>query len=154
MKDKAHGRDLRKGRVSLAGHVYLATAVAYERRPLFLDIKAGRIIVKRMMHSDRVKDTESWAFVVMPDHIHWLLVLAGDKSLSTVVGAVKRHSARQINKIDRCLGRQVWQRGFYDHALRRDEDVMRVARYILANPLRAGLVNRIGDYPLWDAVWL
>ncbi len=29
-----------------------------------------------------------------------------------------------------------------------------VARYIIANPLRAGLVGRVGDYPLWDAVWL
>jgi hypothetical protein len=29
-----------------------------------------------------------------------------------------------------------------------------MARYIIANPLRAGLVDRIGDYPLWDAMWL
>jgi hypothetical protein len=38
--------------------------------------------------------------------------------------------------------------------LRQDEDVARVARYVVANPLRAGLVKRIGDYPLWDAAWL
>jgi len=154
MKDKPHGCDLRKGRVSLTGHVYLVTAVAHERQPLFTDIKVGRTIVQRMMHSGRVGDTESWAFVVMPDHFHWLLVLAGEKSLSEVIGAVKRHSARQINEIDRCSGRQIWQRGFHDHALRRDEDVAQVARYIVANPLRAGLVKRIGDYPLWDAIWL
>jgi putative transposase len=29
-----------------------------------------------------------------------------------------------------------------------------IARYIVANPLRAGLVERLGDYPHWDAVWL
>jgi REP element-mobilizing transposase RayT len=46
------------------------------------------------------------------------------------------------------------QRAFYDHALRQDEDVQGVARYIVANPLRAGLVENIGDYPLWDAIWL
>ena len=34
------------------------------------------------------------------------------------------------------------------------EDVRAVARYIIANPLRAGLCERIGDYPLWDAAWL
>jgi hypothetical protein len=38
--------------------------------------------------------------------------------------------------------------------LRREEDVLSVARYIVVNPLRAGLVARVGDYPLWDAVWL
>jgi len=32
--------------------------------------------------------------------------------------------------------------------------VQATARYIVANPLRAGLVERLGDYPLWDAVWL
>jgi hypothetical protein len=38
--------------------------------------------------------------------------------------------------------------------LRKDEDLQTVARYIVANPLRAGLVEKIGDYPLWDAIWL
>ena len=49
---------------------------------------------------------------------------------------------------------KVWQKGFHDHAIRRDEDIKAVARYIIANPLRAGMVDRIGDYPFWDAVWL
>jgi putative transposase len=49
---------------------------------------------------------------------------------------------------------KLWQRGFYDHALRKDEDVLKLARYIVANPIRAGIINKIGDYPLWDAVWL
>jgi len=30
----------------------------------------------------------------------------------------------------------------------------RVARYVVANPMRAGLVKQIGDYPLWDAIWV
>ena len=154
MKEKPHGRDLRKGRTSLSGQVYLITAVASERRPLIAGTMAGRIIVQRMMHSDRIGDTQSLAFVVMPDHFHWLLVLSGDQSLSSVIGAVKRHSSRQINRLDGCPGRQVWQRSFHDHALRHDEAVAHVARYIIANPLRAGLVKHIGDYSLWDAVWL
>jgi hypothetical protein len=33
-------------------------------------------------------------------------------------------------------------------------DLQSVARYIVANPLRAGLVKHLGDYPLWDAIWL
>jgi hypothetical protein len=38
--------------------------------------------------------------------------------------------------------------------LRRDEDLRAVARYVILNPVRAGLVQRVGDYPHWDAVWL
>lgn len=47
-----------------------------------------------------------------------------------------------------------WQPAFHDHALRKDEDRINVARYIVANPLRAGLVERLGDYPHWDSIWL
>ncbi|ELQ10491.1 hypothetical protein A986_22350 [Pseudomonas fluorescens BRIP34879] len=41
-----------------------------------------------------------------------------------------------------------------DQAQRQQDDLVKTARHVVANPLRAGLVDRIGDYPLWDAVWL
>jgi REP element-mobilizing transposase RayT len=83
----------------------------------------------------------------MPDHLHWLLVLGEGESLSQVVRRVKAVSSKR-------LGRAVWQKGFHDHALRREQDVRTVACYVVANPLRAGLVQRLGDYPHWDAMWL
>lgn len=45
-------------------------------------------------------------------------------------------------------------KSFYDHALREEDDLKGIARYIVANQIRAGLVEKIGDYPHWDAVWL
>ena len=154
MYEKPHGCDLRKGRITLPGYLYLITAVTCQRQALFEDIYPGRIVVREMMLSAIAGDVENVSFVVMPDHFHWLIYVTGKKSVSSIVGAVKRHSARKINLRSGENGRQIWQRGFHDHALRRDEDVAHVARYIVANPLRAGLVKRIGDYPLWDAVWL
>ena len=65
----------------------------------------------------------------------------------------KARSAHRVNKHLNCQG-TIWQKTFYDHALRKEEDVRDIARYIVANPLRAGLVEHIGDYPLWDAIWL
>jgi putative transposase len=38
--------------------------------------------------------------------------------------------------------------------VRKEDDLVGLARYLVANPLRAGLVQRIGEYPHWDAVWL
>ena len=148
------GHNLRKGRVSLKGHIYLVTAVTHERKPAFTDLIAGRIVVREIMRSEVFGDTNTLAFVVMPDHLHLMFSLAGNRTLSSVIGAVKRHSARQINKIFSMPGNTVWQRSFHDHALRRDEDIVHAARYVIANPLRAGLVSKIGDYPLWDTVWL
>ena len=66
---------------------------------------------------------------------------------------VKSRSSLSVN---RALGRsgRLWQRNYHDRALREEEDVRHLARYTVANPLRAGLVKRLGDYPLWDAMWL
>jgi len=92
------------------------------------------------------------AWVVMPDHVHWLLELKS-ATLSTLMQRFKCQSSNALRKAGIKRG-PVWQAGYYDRALRRDEDVLIAARYIVANPLRAGLVRRIGDYPHWDAVWL
>lgn len=88
----------------------------------------------------------------MPDHWHGLVEL-GDGDLSRTVA---RFKAMVSSTIKRQTGRQypVWQRTFHDAALRRDDDVQAAARYLVANPLRAGLVDRIGSYPYWNAVWL
>ncbi len=149
-----HGQDLRKGRVSIPGQIYLVTTVTHQRKRLFKDFYTGRIVVDSLRQIEQVRRVESLAFVVMPDHLHWLFSLGDTYTLSQVVGSLKRRSAFRINQRDNTTGRPVWQQSFHDHALRRDEDVIRVARYIIANPLRAGLVERIGDYPLWDARWL
>ncbi|MNH39529.1 Transposase IS200 like protein [compost metagenome] len=88
----------------------------------------------------------------MPDHLHWLVELRA-VTLSSLMRQFKSRSGTALCKARMSPG-QVWQRGFHDRALRQEDDVRKVARYIVANPLRAGLVAEIGDYPHWDAVWL
>jgi putative transposase len=96
---------------------------------------------------------ETLAFVVMPDHLHWLMSLREGNTLDKVMASVKSVSSHKVNKLLQRTGK-VWQEGYHDHALRKDEDVVEVARYLAANPLRAGLVKCANDYPLWDAVWV
>jgi REP element-mobilizing transposase RayT len=154
MSDKFHTHDLRKGRVSLVGQIYLVTTVTHDRIAIFNNFQAGRIVVREMKRAGKYGWTDTLAYVVMPDHMHWLFSIECDISLSSVIGTVKRHSARKINNLVGLRGAPVWQRGFHDHALRSDENIIHAARYIVANPLRAGLVRKIGDYSLWDAAWL
>jgi len=96
---------------------------------------------------------ESLAFVVMPDHFHWLFSLTSSRPLSESIKNVKAFSARRINEILGSRG-AVWQTAFYDRAIRQEEDLEGVARYIVANPLRAGIVGSVKEYPLWDAKWI
>ncbi len=154
MKNTLHGYDLRKGRCSIPNQVYLVTSVTFHRTPFFRSFHAGRKVVRALRNTSENGKAETLAFVVMPDHIHWLLSLGQQAALSGVVGAMKRSAAFRINELSGTTGRRIWQRGFYDHALRSDESIPAIARYIVANPLRAGLVRRVGEYPLWDAIWL
>ena len=146
------GGALRLGRCSEPGRIYLLTAVVCDREPLFGHFVAGRVLVSELRAATDEGWVNSLALVVMPDHLHWLVELRGH-SLAALMRRIKGRSARTINAQ---LGRQgpVWQAGYHDRALRQEEDLQDVARYVVANPLRAGLVRRIGDYPLWDAIWL
>jgi len=144
---------LRKGRFSEANRIYHVTAVTQRRETVFLALQNARILINAMRAEQKSGHVTTLAFVVMPDHLHWLLLLPSGKELSTCVGRVKSRSARLINRASARRGR-LWQDGFHDHAIRAEEDIVHVARYIVANPLRAGLVRSLGRYPFWDAVWL
>lgn len=143
---------LRKARVSEQGRIYLLTAVTHQRQPVFADWRLGRLLVNQLRCADESTSITSMAWVVMPDHLHWLFEL-NNGTLAELMCRLKSRSSRSINMVSGVQGR-VWQRGYHDRALRRDEDIKGAARYIVMNPLRAGLVRRVGDYPLWDAIWI
>ena len=92
------------------------------------------------------------AWVIMPDHFHWLIQLER-YTLAQLMQAIKSRSTLTINRALNESG-AFWQTGYHDRAIHDGEDLLPFARYIVANPLRAGLVEKIGDYPLWDACWL
>ena len=148
----AHSSDLRRGRYSEIGRAYLVTSVCMDRVPVFADWRLGRLVVQEFRMAEELGIADSLAWVVMPDHFHWLCILR-QGSLARLMQRVKSRSAIAVNRAT--LGNSaLWQAGYHDHALREDEDIKDVARYVVANPVRAGLVTTVGDYPLWDAVWL
>ena len=79
-------------------------------------------------------------FCIMPDHIHLILRIESDidgrivsaPTVSTVVGSMKRWVSRQI-------GRPVWQKSFYDHGIRNQQDYDEIWQYIENNPLKYAL---------------
>jgi putative transposase len=141
---------LRRGRVSSPGHVYLVTSVVLGRQLLFADWTAASAACR--IWNQEVDGSHFLAWVLMPDHFHGVLQLGEDASLSDVM---QRYKGRIAATVNRLLGRSgpLWQDGFHDHALRREEDLRQIAWYIVANPLRAGLTNRLGDHPYWNLDW-
>jgi REP element-mobilizing transposase RayT len=90
------------------------------------------------------------AFVVMPNHVHGILLLtegggvgAGFKPaptrtnrhpLSEVVRGFKSFSARRVNGIRNTPGAPVWQRNYYENIIRSQSSLDRIRRYIIGNP--------------------
>ncbi len=146
-KTNPHSKNLRKGRHSETNQIYQITTVTENRTPIFKDFNRARALIQLLKNEQQLGRADTLAFVVMPDHLHWMMTLTSATELSKIMHSVKTLSAKEF-------GRPFWQEGYHDHALRKEEDIVVIARYIVANPLRAGLVKRIGDYPHWDAKWL
>jgi putative transposase len=94
---------------------------------------------------------ESIAWVVMPDHLHWLFELR-QGTLAQCMHLLKGRSAREIHRVFDLRG-PVWQPGYFDHALRSDESVRRHARYLLENPIRAQLTTESMAYAFGWCRW-
>ncbi len=79
-------------------------------------------------------------FMVMPDHVHALLSFpTSEHTVQETISLWKRWTARQLGV--------EWQRDFFEHRLRSDESWREKADYILANPVRKGLVKEAKDWP-------
>lgn len=146
--------ELLKGRFSEPGREYFITTVVRDRKKVFTRFFIARLFIQELMRNCE-NGTYTWlAWVVMPDHFHGLLSLGESDDLQKIMQQVKGRSARLLNNKFGVTGQSLWQKGFYDHALRREEDRKTIARYIVMNPVRAGLVASVYEYPHWDAVWM
>ncbi|WP_134178433.1 REP-associated tyrosine transposase [Pseudomonas helmanticensis] len=152
MPDLPASHRLRVGRYAEPNRIYLLTTNTLDREPIFADFVLGRLVVHQFRRAQDLGLANSLAWVVMPDHFHWLVELE-NCSLKKLMRETKSLITREVNISINRKG-PLWQQGFHDRALRREEDLVKMARYVVANPLRAGLVEKIGDYPLWDTVWL
>jgi REP element-mobilizing transposase RayT len=143
---------LRTGRYAEPNRIYLLTTNTLDREPIFTNFALGRLVVHQFRRAQYLGLAKTLAWVVMPDHFHWLIELE-NSSLRRLMRETKSLVTREVNFFCNRNG-PLWQQGFHDRALRREDDLVKMARYVVANPLRAGLVERIGDYPLWDAIWV
>ncbi len=79
-------------------------------------------------------------FVVMPNHIHLLLLPALDDSLSALMQNFKHTTAQAINAARRRRG-ALWQKGFFDRFMRTPKEFGKTLDYIHHNPVRKDLVG-------------
>jgi putative transposase len=118
--------------------------------PMFLKHPqvAAAVIEALYIASNKWDLCELFAWVVMPNHVHFLL--QPRKPLCEITRAVKNTSARQANIILGRTGQPFWQGESYDHWVRNGKQFDRIVRYIEENPVKAGLVERAEMWP-WSS---
>ena len=143
---------LRKGRRSIPNQIYLLTWATLHRKQRLATLPAARTVICSLKHADANEWTRTLAFVVMPDHVHWCIELGATCSLTIMMNSIKSYTGNRLRNL---LGVQepIWQTGFHDRAARSYENIEAICRYVVANPLRAGIVQSLGEYPHWDSIW-
>lgn len=132
---------------------YFVTISSLFRRPLFLDPDAARAVARTQADPGIWGRSRCLAWVLMPDRWQGLVVMGEGDSLDPLVRRFKAISARGVESRFRING-WLWAKGYNERKLDNQQGLLAVARHLIANPVRAGLVKSVGAYPYWDSVWL
>ncbi len=157
-----HRRSIRlKGYDYTTAGAYYITMVCHNREHLFGKIVNGEMRLNaygelvRFTWDDlvhHIPNIELDAFVIMPNHVHGIIVIVGTASvvgagsepapsehkpyaISEIVRQFKTFSARRINDLRGTRSTSVWQRNYYEHIVRDQRDLERIREYIFNNPL-------------------
>jgi putative transposase len=112
-------------------------------------VEAARTQIQRTAEDERFV---LLAYCFMPDHLH--LVIEGTDETSDMrrFAKISKQRVTYVFRIQFSIA-STWQEGHYDRVLRSDESTEVVIRYVLDNPVRAGLVTRAEDYPFSGALF-
>jgi putative transposase len=122
-----------------------------DRRPLFKNSNWAGKTVATLKTGPFGKGVNCYSYCLMPDHLH-LQLSPKNENLIVLINGWKSYTANRLRMIG--LEGSCWQRSFYDHALRKDEDIQGVAEYIVNNPVRRGLVKNWREYPYSWHKWM
>jgi len=136
----------------ITGQPVLITTCTRERRPVLTCGSMPTIIDAGLRSASQGVPVALFVWCVMPDHVH---ALVAPENQGNVVDWVRRFKGRVAADARQQGLRNLWQRSFHDHVLRVEEAVADVVSYVLANPVRAGLVEDWRQWPhhgslTWD----
>jgi putative transposase len=123
----------------------LLTFCTAQRSAVFVNREIVALVWSQIVRAGTANAVAVPAYCFMPDHLH--LLAEGGSADSDVERFAKQ--AKQLSGFyyKQRFGSVLWQPSWHDRVLRRSDDRTAAMRYVLENPLRAGLVTSLGDYP-------
>src|SRR5215203_3928038 len=123
---------------------YFLTFCTNFRAPLFVKPDVVELVWAQFLRAANEQQFSVLAYCFMPDHAHFLV--HGNSEASDARRLIKSGNQYSGYAFSMAYGRKLWQPWGYEHVLRDDESTRAVARYIVENPVRAGLVKTVLDY--------
>jgi len=146
---------------SKPGWAYSISVIADFKRQYFLRHELNVEIIECLKNQRNKLGCKVFVYCLMPDHLHFLCSVGacpckdyahkGLHYIDTVpsiidfINQFKGKSTTIAWKYG--IKGNLWQKRWYDHILRKDEDVRNIGEYILQNPVRRGLVEHAYEYP-------
>ena len=135
-------------RAYLPGGIYFFTVVTLNRVPIFTNEDRVEVLRQAFRKVMATRPFEIDAMVILPEHLHCIWRMPeGDADYSSRWREIKKAASRQISIATNARNeRMVWQRRFWEHAIRDEEDWRRHVDYIHYNPVKHGLASRPGAW--------
>ena len=129
--------------------VYFVTICTDQRQECLSDVSRGGVLPRpfgKVVENELLALPERYGVVidkhiVMPNHVHILLTIqragqspAPTRDLSSIIGAFKSRTTKTVNRMMNTPGWKLWQRSYFDHIIRNEEDYLRIWQYIDTNP--------------------
>lgn len=148
---------------------YFVSICTQNRECLFGDMVDGEMVLNDA--GRMVSETWEWLatqydhveldeWVIMPNHMHGIIVIVGigrggsrtaptekRKPIGRLIGAFKTVSTKRINEIRKTHGAILWQRNYYEHIIRNENELNRIREYIVNNPMKWELDREKPDVP-------
>jgi len=146
LKSLLHFEMAKYKRLFLDGYSYYITMVTHKRNPLLVD--NIELLRESFRESKRYFAYSIDAIVVLPDHIHMIIIPKNVNEYPKIIKAIKYNFSRHFNvEEEQSYSRYkrkikpIWQKRYYEHTIRDDKDYMRCLEYIRNNPLKHQYVN-------------
>ena len=138
----------RLARVVMEGHPHHVVQRGNRRQPTFFSDDDYRAYLALMIEWTAKFRLDVWAYCLMPNHVHLIVVPSSSDSLARGIGEAHRRYTRRVNFREGWRG-HLWQGRFASYAMD-EKHLMAAARYIERNPVKAGLCERAEDWP-WSS---
>ncbi len=143
-------------RIWISNPIYFITTSTYQRKPILANDKVAKILIDEWTNALELHGWIVGRYVIMPDHVHFFSSFSDNmadhskKDLSGFMQQWKQWTSKRIlrdsHDSEKTLLPPIWQKEFFDHLLRSEENYIQKWEYVRQNPVRKNLVQKVEDW--------